>query len=69
MKQERTWWVSIGEKISVRIQLTLSFWNPLDEIEFRRSIGINRLCNQSSPFISIVIALICVKMEWYLYIN
>jgi hypothetical protein len=69
MKKERTWWVALGEKSSVRMSLTLSCWNPLDELEVRRSFSINRLCSQVSPFMKIVIALICVKMEWYLYIN
>lgn len=68
MKREHTWWVAVGEKSSIKMRLTLSYWNPLDELEVRRSLRINRLCGQSSPFISVIIALLCVKMEWYLYV-
>ena len=69
MKKEHNWWVFIGEKSSVKINLVLSYWNPLDEVEIRRSFKISRLCNQSSPFISVVVVLLFVKMEWYLYIS
>ena len=69
MKEGRCWWVTIGEKSSVKICLCFEYWNPLDKLEVRRSIGINRLCNQSTPFISVVVAFLFVKFEWYLYIK
>lgn len=67
MKREHTWWVTFGEHI--KLVLTLSYWNPLDTLELRRSLKIERLCSSAVPVVSIVIALLFVKMEWYLYIN
>ena len=66
MKHGRTWWVRLGER--ARMSLTLECWNPLDTIEVRRSIKLTRFSNQEIPFISVIIAFLCVKMEWYLYI-
>lgn len=42
----------------------LSCWNPWDRMEWKKSIEAYR---ESNPFfIEIVIALICVKLEWRL---
>ena len=67
MKQEYTWWATFGDH--VEFSLTLSYWNPLDTFEFRRSIAIERFHCAEIPFVSVVIALWFVKMEWYLYIS
>ena len=41
----------------------LCWWSPLEALELRRSIKIERGLN---PFISIIISLLCVKLEYYL---
>jgi hypothetical protein len=65
MREGRYWWVNIGK---VKISLGLHWWNPLDTLEFKRSIKIDRLCNESIPFISVSIALLFVRMDWDLYL-
>lgn len=67
MSKEHAWWATIGD--TVRMCLSLSYWNPLDELELRRSLKISRYYNKEIPFISVVIALLFIKMEWYLYIT
>lgn len=67
MINKHTWWASFGK--NVRIVLSLSYWNPLDELEIRRSIKISRFISVDIPFISVVIALLCFEMEWQLYID
>ena len=67
MKREHTWWATFGDHVEFNV--TLSYWNPLDTLEIRRSITIERFYCADVPFISVVIALLFIKMEWYLYIN
>lgn len=67
MRVGRTWWATIGDK--VRMMLSLAYWSPLDELELRRSIKITRFMNAEIPFISVVVALLFVEMEWHLYID
>ena len=65
MREGRYWWVNIGK---ARISLALHWWNPLDTLEFRRSIKIERFSNSEVPFISVSIALLFVRMDWDLYL-
>ena len=68
MRKEYKWWVQLGNKI--KINLNFSYWNPLEEIELRRSICISRLYYGTDvPFIEVIIAFLFIKMEWYLYID
>lgn len=66
MNKSHAWWATIGD--TVRMCLSLSCWNPIDGIELRRSLKIARSFNEEIPFISVVISILCIKMEWYLYI-
>ena len=46
------------------ISMRLSCWNPWNKIEWKRSFTAYR---DSDPFfLEVIIALICIKMEWYL---
>lgn len=62
----RCFWVDIGEH--VRMGLCLSWWKPWDKIKLSRSISIKRFYNAEIPFIYIDISVICVELEWMLYI-
>lgn len=66
MKAGHTWWVHLGERI--QLSLSLDYWNPLDAIEFRRSLQINRFSNTEVPFVSITIALLCIRLSWEMYV-
>ena len=54
MERKHTFWATFGEK--VRISLDLSYWSPLDKLEIRRSLRLERLHNFEVPCVSIVIA-------------
>lgn len=44
--------------------MRLSCWNPWNKVEWKKSFTAYR---SSDPFfLEVVIALICIKMEWYL---
>ena len=66
MKNGRTFWVHFTEDIAC--SLSLNWWHPFDKFEFRRSLKIERFSNVEIPFISIVLALWCIEVEWNLYL-
>ena len=44
----------------------VAWWNPLHALEIRRSIKIDLKHPKDEPLISIIIALLFVRFEWYL---
>lgn len=67
MEQEYTWWATLGN--SIKGMVKLSWWNPLDKFEIRRSVKIERFHNKVVPFISVTFAVWFIKFDWKLYIG
>lgn len=67
MKKEVAWWLPILNIMT--LFLKLSCWNPLKELELRRSIKVSNNKSKLLPVVSIGISILCIKIELDLYVN